>query len=266
MESNDMNGPTQQTVGFQVSGKVDGPWITMSHPIGTDRTVWGPQIATLERDFRVLAYDTRGHGQGPAPTDGDFDDLARDVLSLWDQLGIRQSHFAGLSLGGCIGVALAAIAPTRVTSLTVACSRIMVDQAASQMWEQRAALVQAQGMAPIIDATLERWFTPQAIAAARPEIAPTRRMLEHTSPQGYAAASRALAKGQSIERLQALSVPVQYILGIADKGVPADEIRRYHAATPGATLVEIDGPHLLHVEQPAAFWDAVCGFARQHPR
>jgi 3-oxoadipate enol-lactonase len=250
--------------GYRISGRTEGPWLTLSHPIGTQQLVWGSGISGVEQHFRVLSYDTRGHGSAPVSSECDFDDLAHDVLGLWDHLGIQQSHFAGLSLGGCVGVALAAIAPHRVTSLTVACSRITMDAAASELWLQRASLVETEGMAPVIDATLARWFTDQARAKDLPEIRSIKAMLQATDPRGYAASAKALSRGQSLERLQGLSPAVQYILGLSDTAVPADEIRRYQAATPGATLVEIDGPHLLHVEQPDAFWRSVREFALRH--
>lgn len=247
--------------GFHVSGRPDGPWLTLSHPLGTDRTVWGPGLEAAGHHFRVLAYDIRGHGEGPPAAEAGFDDLARDLLDLWDRLGIRDSHVAGLSLGGCIGVAVAAAAPARVRSLTVACSRVCVDAAATATWAQRASQVEAGGIDAIVAGTLERWFTPQGLAVDPPGIAHVRRLLARTPPAGFAASARTLSRGQPLERLHALVPPVQYVLGLGDRGVPADEIRRYHAATPGSALVEIDGPHLLHVERPEPFWSAVCGFA-----
>lgn len=245
----------------RISGNPSGPWVTLAHPIGSSQDVWGPVRERLDRDYRVLTYDIRGHGQGePAADPGGFDGLAGDCLALWDRLDIGRSHYVGLSLGGCIGVALAACAPARVSSLTVACSRLDMDEAASRMWRERADLVLAQGMAPIVEATLERWLSPPFRAAHPDVVAQTAATLRATSPAGFAHCARALAGGQPLDRLGNLTMPVQYLAGLRDQAVPAEHLRRYQQRTPGSRYLELDGPHLLHHECPQAFADALSGF------
>ena len=243
-----------------VSGPEGAPWITLSHPIGSSKELWQAQREALEARFRVLAYDTRGHGasampEGPAT----FDDLAADVLALWDELGVERSHFVGESLGGCVGVALAHRAPQRVASLTVACARLQMDEPAAKMWLDRAALVEAQGMEPTVEGTLDRWLTPGFREAHPREVARIRDTLLATSPAGFAACARALAAGQPLERLAALAMPVLYLAGAEDKAVSAELVRQYHALTPGSRFALLPGPHLLNVESPGPFMEALLG-------
>lgn len=250
-----------RTAACRITGNPSGPWVTLGHPIGSSMEVWDTVRERLDPDFRVLAYDIRGHGQSaPADEACGLDGLAGDCLALWDELGIERSHYVGLSLGGCIGVALASRAPQRVSTLTVSCSRLDMDESAARMWRDRADVVLSQGMAPVLDATLERWLSPP-FRAANPElVAQTRATLQATSPAAFAQCARALADGQPMDRLGAMQMPVQYLAGLRDLAVPAEHLRRYHQQTPGSRYLELDGPHLLHLECPQAFSDALIGF------
>lgn len=252
-----------QPTHWRVSGNPEGAWLTLCHPIGSDRHVWESLLPLLESQHRVLAYDLRGHGQAP-PSEGaaSMDELAQDCLALWDTLGIARSHVLGLSLGGCAGLALARRAPERVQSLSVACARLDMDDAASAMWRQRAELVRAQGMEAIVTPTLERWFTPEFRAAQPALMARVAHTLQATSVPGYAACALALAQGQSVDDLRQLRMPVQYIAGLQDQAVPLAHLQRYHALTPGARWVPLRGPHLLHLENPGEFATAVLDFLR----
>ncbi len=252
---------SSRTTARRITGNPSGPWVTLGHPIGSSMEVWDPVRERLGQDFRVLTYDIRGHGQSaPAEEAGGLDGLAGDCLALWDELGIERSHYVGLSLGGCIGVALASRAPLRVVTLTIACSRLDMDEPATRMWRDRADLVSSQGMAPVLDATLERWLSAPFRAAHPGIVAQTRATLRATSPSAFAQCARALADGQPMDRLAALPMPVQYLAGLRDLAVPAEHLRRYHQQTPGSRYLELDGPHLLHLECPQAFGDALTGF------
>lgn len=187
-------------------------------------------------------------------------DLAADVLQLWDRLDIPRSHFVGLSLGGCIGVALAQHAPQRVASLVVACARLDMDAATSDMWRQRAALVEQQGMAPVVMQTLARWLTPAFMAARSDAVERLRRTLLATPPPGFAACARALADTHLVQGLATLQLPTLFLAGLDDQAVAAPLVQAYAQQTPGSRFLALPGPHILNLENPAGFNRAVLDF------
>jgi len=246
---------------FRISGNLNGPWLTLSHPIGSSLAVWDPILAHLEKEFRVLVYDVRGHG-GNNYESGEvtFDELASDCIALWDKLGIANSHFVGLSLGGCIGLALASIQPERVLTLTVACSRLEMDEQAKKMWLDRSNAVMSLGMAHIVDGTIERWLTPEFQSANSNAVMQIKKTLESTSSVAFSQAALALASGQPISRLSSLKMPVLYLAGDRDKAVSVQFLHHYHELTPKSRLAVLHGPHFLHVECPKEFASIVTNF------
>ncbi|MET4576775.1 alpha/beta fold hydrolase [Ottowia thiooxydans] len=250
---------------YSITGAANAPWVTLAHPVGANRHTWAAQVAQLSTRYRVLSYDMRGHGESPSqgPSCG-VDDLAGDVHALWQKLGIAQSHFVGLSLGGCVGLALAHHHPEAVQSLVIANARLEMDAAATQMWQQRAASVEQEGMSAVVDATLERWLTP-AFRAAEPHTTETvRETLASMSAEGFAACARALAHMHQAQRLKQLQVPTLLISGLADQAVPSALIRADAASNARLQLIEIDGPHMVHLENPMGFDRAVQTFLASH--
>lgn len=250
---------------YTLQGPEQAPWLTLSHPIGVNWQIWDAQIQTFAQSYRVLAYTTRGHGADQR-TDASctVEDLAGDVLQLWQALGITRSHFVGLSLGGCVGVALALKAPARLRSLVVACSRLQMDTPARDMWLQRATLVEQQGMAPVVAPTLERWFTPGFVSAQPAIIEAVRQVLLNTPARGFAACARALAGLQLADQLPGLKNPVLFMAGQDDKAVSADMVRSYAQACPCALFEALPGPHILNLENPQAFNQRVLAFLASH--
>lgn len=250
---------------YAIHGPASGEWITLSHPIGSSLDVWVGQIDALSQRYRVLVYNTRGHGADRrSETTCNADDLANDVLQLWQMLGIRRSHFVGLSLGGCVGVALAQQAPDKVQSLVVANARLEMDAAAADMWWQRAALVEQQGMAPVVALTLERWLTPEFMVAQPRTVDQIRHALLATSSQGFAACARALSAMHQESRLAGLRVPTLFIGGLADKAVSSTIVAHYAGQNPAFEFSALAGPHLLNVENPADFNLVVQDFIARH--
>ncbi|MDP3700580.1 MAG: alpha/beta fold hydrolase [Hylemonella sp.] len=243
-------------------GAADAPWLTLSHPIGATLEIWDGLMPELARNYRVLAINT--HEQAGLPGAAcSMDALAARVQQLWQALGITRSHFLGLSLGGCIGVSLALRSPQSVRSLVVACSRLEMDDAATNMWQQRAALVEQQGMAPVVTPTLERWFTPAYLAGQPAAVEAVRQQLVACPPKGYADSARALAGLHLQERLGQLQVPTLYLAGLDDQAVPAAQIEGYARLTPGARYAALAGPHILHLENPKGFSHSVLDFFGQ---
>ncbi len=235
-----------------VDGPASAPVVLLSNSLGTTLEMWDAQLPGLTERYRVVRYDTRGHGRSPVPP-GPYrlDDLVDDVLGLLDRLGIARVHFAGLSLGGMTGLRLAARAPDRVERLTVLCTSAHLPPASS--WTGRAALVRAHGTAAIADTVLDRWFTP-----AYRDRAAARRMLERTPAEGYAGCCEAIAAMNLTADLPGITAPVLAIAGAGDPATPPDHLARIAAAVPYGRLLVIDGAaHLASMEQPAAVTDAI---------
>ena len=141
MKTIEVNGIT---VRYQVEGS--GPWVTLSHSLTTDLTMWNELAASLAPTFSVLRYDTRGHGGSSAPGGAySFEQLVADVTGLLDALKVERTHFVGLSMGGMIGQYLALLAPQRVDKLVIASSTSRIPPEAAAMWDQRIAQARAEG-------------------------------------------------------------------------------------------------------------------------
>ena len=244
-----------------VAGEPTRPWLTCLHALATDRRLWDAQLPALLRHFRVLRIDLRGHGRSPAgDPDYQIDLLARDVVAVWDALGIERSAVLGLSLGGMIALELGFDVAARVSRIVAADCRADAPDAFRAMWEARRALLREGGLAAVADATLPTWFRPATLAAAPPVVARVRAMIEGTSEAGYIGATRALERLALKPRLSELGRPTRFIVG-ADDGVHPAAMREMCALVPGASLVEIaDAAHLANVEQPAAFDAALLSF------
>jgi 3-oxoadipate enol-lactonase len=249
---------------YATCGAPGGQWITLSHPVGSDMRIWDAQVEELSRQYQVLVYNTRGHGGDVRNVSAcTVHDLADDVIQLWEHLGIARSHFVGLSLGGCVGVALASNAPARVSTLTVVNSRLEMDELASSGWSKRAQLAESEGMQPLMNPMIERWLTPAFIATHPLEVAVVKQTLLATSPNGFAACARALADMHLKQALAVLSVPTLFLAGLSDSAVPSDITRHYADQNPAFSFAAIPGPHILNLENPAGFNQAVLGFLTQ---
>ena len=239
-------------VHHQVDGPAGAPAILLSNSLGTTLAMWDAQVPALAERYRVIRYDTRGHGRSSVPP-GPYhiDDLADDALGLLDHLGIERVHFAGLSLGGMTGLRLAARDPDRLERLTVLCTSAHLPPAS--YWTDRAALVREHGTAAVADAVLDRWFTP-----AYRDRAAARQMLESIPAEGYAGCCEAVATMNLTADLPKITAPVLAIAGAADPVTPPDYLARIATSVPQGRLLVIDGAaHLANVEQPAAVTGAI---------
>ena len=145
-------------INYQIEG--DGPVVTFSHSLACNLSMWDEQAQGLAGRFRVLRYDTRGHGQTEAPAGAyTLDQLAEDLKGLLDGLGIAETHFVGLSMGGMVGQVFALKHPSRVQSLALCDTTSRYPAGAAAVWEERIKTVGARGMEPLVAPTLERWFT-----------------------------------------------------------------------------------------------------------
>jgi 3-oxoadipate enol-lactonase/4-carboxymuconolactone decarboxylase len=247
---------------WRLDGAADKPALVLLTSIGTDLSLYDPAVPLLTPDFRVLRIDTRGHGASDAPA-GDYslDLLADDVLAVMDAAGIAKAVICGTSLGGMIAMALAPKAPERVQALVLACTSPALDPS---VWDQRLALIRAEGLGAIVDMVLGRFFS-EDFRARHPEVVETvRASMVAQSPDGYCGCGAAIRDMALLERLPDITAPTLVLTGAKDMASPFEgHAERIVAAVPGARHLQIDGAHLPSLEAPTAFAGAVRSFVAQ---
>ncbi|KXG79725.1 3-oxoadipate enol-lactonase [Pseudomonas mosselii] len=247
---------------YQLDGPADAPVLVLSNSLGTDLHMWDAQIPAWAEHFRVLRYDTRGHG-GSLVSEGPYsiEQLGGDVLTLLDALDIEKAHFIGLSMGGLIGQWLGINAGNRLLSLSLCNTAAKI--ANDEVWNTRIATVLAggrQAMAELRDASIARWFTP-AFAAAEPErTLRICQMLAQTSPEGYAANCAAVRDADFRDQLTHIQVPTLIVAGTADAVTTPEHGRFMQAGIHGAEYAEFAAAHLSNVEIGAPFGARVLDF------
>lgn len=245
---------------FRLDGNDDRPVVMFSHSLGCDHTQWDAQAAALAPHFRVLRYDTRGHGATDvSPGEYSIEMLGRDVLALADALGIWQLAFCGLSLGGMIGQWLAAHAGERVTGLVLANTSAHLPDAAPMESRRRAVL--EKGMPAVAEAVMGRFFTPERLAANPPEVASIRRILLATNATGYAGCCAAVRDMDQRPLLGRIGTPTLIIAGDRDISTPWNGHGDILAeAMAHASIVWLPTAHLSNVERPCSFNAALLRF------
>jgi len=244
---------------YRVDGPSGAPVLVLSHALGLSMAMWDPQLDSLARTFRVIRYDHRGHGGSPVPA-GPYriEDLGRDLIQLLDRLAIGRMSFCGLSLGGMVGLWLAANARGRVDRLIVCCTAARMPR--PEDYAERANVVRAQGMGAIGDTVIGRWFTP-AFQARRPDdVAGIKSILLATPPEGYAATCEALAAMDLRNDLARTTASTLVIAGAEDQSTPPERGQEIAGRIRGARFVIIPGAaHLANVEQPEAVTNRILG-------
>jgi 3-oxoadipate enol-lactonase len=200
---------------YLADGDPHKPAIIFSNSLGTDHSMWDGQLEAFRRDFYIIRYDARGHGLTSAPK-GPYtiDQLGKDVLGLLEYLGIDQSFFCGISMGGLIGQWLAINAPKKIEGLVLAntAPKIGVDAA----WKERAALVRKEGLNTIAESAPSRWFTPEFYASNPREVNELLVNLKNMNPEGYASCCEALAKEDLSNLIAEIRIPTLIIAGDKD--------------------------------------------------
>jgi 3-oxoadipate enol-lactonase len=249
------------TINYEVDGPAGAPWLVLSNSLATNLSMWDEQARELKGAYRVLRYDQRGHG-GTEATAGryTFALLMADALALMDALGIGKAHFAGLSMGGATALGLAETQPDRLEKVIVCDSPCQSTPASAQQWEERIAIAQKQGMEPLVEATVGRWFPPEVVKA--PHVDKVRRMIRDTPVDGFIGCAAALADHDYASAVATVRRPVLFLVGEKD-GVNPPAMRKLNAALPGSRYVELAGAgHISNLDQPEAFNRAVSDFLK----
>jgi 3-oxoadipate enol-lactonase len=248
-----------QGIAYTVAGPDGAPALVLSNSLGTTIDMWSPQLDALSKRFRVVRYDTRGHGASIAPAGAyTVDMLGRDVLAVLDDLNIARAHFCGISMGGLTGQWLGVHAADRIDKLIVANTAARIGTL--QGWGDRAALVRARGMDEVASGAAGRWFTP-AFVQRQPDVAQRLTdQLRATPSQGYAGCCDALSVADLRDEIAKITAPMLAIAGVSDPVTTVDDARFIVERVPGARMATLEASHLSNIEAAQAFNSAVLSF------
>ena len=250
---------------YRVDGPASAPPVLLSNSLGSTLELWDAQVEAWKDRFRVIRYDTRGHGRSSAPK-GEYTlaDLGDDAVRVLDAVGVEAAHVCGISLGGLTALWLGVHRPARVRSLIVANSAPRVGT--PERWIDRAAKVRAEGMTAIPDLVLPTWFTAPFRERQPATIERFRQMAASANPEGYIGCCAALRDADLREELQRISARTLVVAGAQDQTTTVADAEAIRAAIPGASLVTLPCAHLSNVEcddrfaaQVASFVDAASG-------
>ncbi|WP_342130869.1 alpha/beta fold hydrolase [Hydrogenophaga sp. OTU3427] len=247
---------------FRQDGDAQAPALVLLHSLATHSELWASQRRVWCQMFRVISVDLPGHGASPEWSDGfTLNDLADEVLSVLDGLGIEQAAVVGLSLGGMVAQALALRHGARVQALVIAHAGARTDAAVQEIWNQRIAQFESRDMEVLSQSTLQRWF-PREFAEQSPlTLAWVAGMIHATQPGGYISAIRAIQGLDHLDRLHTITAPTLVLAGHADAAVPPAVARQLAEQLPNAQLRLLDGTgHLGNVQAPIQFTEIVGAF------
>jgi 3-oxoadipate enol-lactonase len=246
---------------YQFDGPANAPVVLFSNSLGTNFRMWDAQLSDFTQQFRVLRYDTRGHGESTV-TPGPYNiaQLSRDVLHLLDVLSIDRVHFCGLSMGGMTGMEFASHSPSRVGKLVICSSGAKLGTA--ETWNTRIETVQKSGMKPVAAAAMERWFTFQFRSDSPEEVSTAQQMLEATNSEGYIANCAAVRDFDFRQNLSSIKLPTLIVSGTHDPVAPPPDGHFLQKNIPGALYAELPASHISNIEARPLFNQAVLSFLR----
>ncbi len=249
-------------ISYEFAGPPDAPVVMLSHSLTSSRRMWDPQMEALQSRFRVLRYDTRGHGQSDAPPGAySLELLAADAVGLLDTLDIEAVHFVGLSMGGMIAQCLALDHGQRLKSIALCDTAAEMPAETQPIWQARIDAARENGMQPQVDETLQRWFSPQYLQRNGPGVDLIRRQILATPVAGYIGCSEAIRRLDYLDRLADIQLPCLIMVGEDDPGTPVAASQAMHERIAGSKLVVLPSArHLSNIEQADAFNEALIDF------
>ena len=250
---------------YETSGLSAGEVLVLSNSVGSNLHMWDKVLPRLESAFRVVRYDTRGHGRSSTPP-GPYtiNRLGYDLLFLLDHLGIGRANVCGLSMGGMVAMWLGIYAPQRLRRLILANTGAHIGT--PEIWAQRIATVQNSGMAALAGVMLERWFTPSFRDNHPADMETIRNMVAATDPDGYIACCGAIRDTDLRSDISAIAAPALVITGTHDPATPPSNGCAIHAVIRNSKYVELDASHLSAWERAEEFADAAIAFLATEER
>ena len=252
------------TIAYYLDGPADGrtgaPVVMLSHSLAATSAMWEPQVKALAGSYRVLRYDTRGHGASAVPT-GPYTlaQMVEDVRGLLAALALDRVYFVGLSMGGMIGQLLALTHPELLHGVALCSTNAKMTPDAPAVWDERIAVARTQGMGAHVEPTIGRWFTPGFVREHPEEVDRVREMIRTTDAEGYVACIEAIRHTAFLERLPEIRMPALVVAGRDDPGLPAAQAIHVHIV--GSEMVVLaPAAHMCNLEQPEAFNAALLDF------
>ncbi len=250
---------------YRITGS--GPWVTLSHSLACDLTMWDEQAEVLSGRHTVLRFDSRGHGKSGAPP-GPYglEQMADDVIGLLDALGVARTHFVGLSMGGMIGQHVALQAPQRVARLVLADTSSRLPPEVLPVWQERIRIVSEHGMEARSSRRWQRWFTAPFRASHPHVMARIGALIRATPVAGFIGCCHAVPQIDVAARLRGLTLPTLILVGDQDGGTPPSMAQEMHAAIAGSEFELIAGAsHLSNIEQADRFNALLLDFLGRQP-
>ena len=241
----------------QVLGRPDAPALIFINSLGSDLRIWQDVAPAFAHRYHVVLYDKRGHGLSDAPpAPYAMDDHVDDLVALLERLKIDSAALVGLSVGGMIAQRMAVRMPERVRALTLCCTAAKIGT--PETWAERIASVEEGGVEAVVEAVLQRWFTPRFRETRADECAGWRNMLVRTPAQGYSGTCAAIRDADLTADAARIAAPTLCVAGDQDGSTPADVVRATAGLIPGArfALIESAG-HIPCVEQPAVLTELI---------
>ena len=236
------------------------PALLLINSLGTSLEMWDDQVEALSERYELIRFDARGHGKSTVGSRAELtmEQLANDALAVLDACGIARAHLCGLSIGGMTAMQIATQWPDRV--LKIALSNTSPYMPPRDMWQTRIELVRAQGMAPLIDGILGRWFTPEFRAAQPQQVERIRAMLMETDPGGYVALSTAVRDMDQRESIKTITARTLVIGGTRDPSTTPQDAELIASSIPDARLVMLEAAHLSNIERASEFTTTLLEF------
>ena len=249
------------TINYCFDGPVAGPVIMLSNSLASDLTMWDKQIpALVEAGYRVLRYDSRGHGQsGGSEGPYSIELLASDAVGLMNALGLEKVRFCGISKGGMVGQMLGTQYGDRLISLVLSSTSAYMPP--REIWDERIETVQKNGMKAIVDATIDRWFTKTGQDRLPRDVEKIRELILNTPADGFCACCAAIRDMDQRDSISSISTRTLVVVGEQDQGTPVSAAEFIHERIASSQLRIIsDAAHLINVEKARVFNDTILEF------